>query len=459
LKIDVARLDTFLEQKRQSFRLPGLSVAVVGNGENIYLRGLGNAALSRCMTSQTPLIIGSLSKSFTALAIMQLVEAGKLSLDDPIQHYLSWFHLADAAASSVLTLRHLLTHTSGISRYEGRELLAGRGGKTIEQSVRELSTLKLTKPVGMAYQYSNTNYLIAGLVVEVASGQSFETYLQQHIFAPLGMQHSHASEQSAMQDGLASGYRWWFGLPYLFQAPYLADAVPAAFIASSAEDMARYALAMLGGGSLDGISVLSSAGMAEMHHPQATINTQASYGLGWRMELLGGLTIIRHGGEVSNFISEIVLIPSQQLAVVTLLNVNNGLVPQVVPQEIKLASSIVCHLLGLPPQLGRFSLRGWYLGLNTTLILLSLSQCWSMLTLLRSSGRSSKKVLLASLTELGALIALLRALPRLTDAPWRLLRLYVPDVTSWLSAFCMCSFAKCFIVLARFFRGRKVEDV
>src|SRR6266496_2440543 len=188
----------YLAQVRRGLRLPGLAVGIVKDDQIVYLCGLGAAAPGRAMTAQTPFIVGSLSKSFTALAVMQLVEAGKIALDTPVKQYIPWFRLADAGASSSITVKHLLTHTSGISRYDGRELLAGRGGKTIEQSVRELRGLRLSQPVGAVFQYSNTNYLIAGLVVEVVSGPPFCEYVQQHIFNPLGMQHSYTSESAAI---------------------------------------------------------------------------------------------------------------------------------------------------------------------------------------------------------------------------------------------------------------------
>ena len=106
---------------RRDLRLPGLALAIVQNDQVIYQHGFGKAnPLGRPVTPQTPFILGSLSKSFTALAILQLVEAGQIDLDAPVQRYLPWFHLADPDASARITIRHLLIHTSGISRYTGR---------------------------------------------------------------------------------------------------------------------------------------------------------------------------------------------------------------------------------------------------------------------------------------------------------------------------------------------------
>lgn len=451
MNIDLSALDAFLEHKRRALCLPGLAVAVVQSGRVIYQRGLGKASPSRAMTPQTPLIIGSLSKSFTALAVMQLVEAGKLALDAPVQEYVPWFCLGDAAASSRITIKHLLTHTSGISRYAGRELLGGRGCKTIEQSVLDLRGLRLSRSVGARFQYSNTNYLILGLVVEVVSGQAFADYIQQHIFSPLGMQQSYACEAAARQSGLASGYRWWFGLPVPYRAPYLEDAVPAAFITASVEDMACYALALLGGGTLNGASVLSPGGIAELHRPQvATASPGSRYGLGWRIEQLGGVPLIRHGGEVSNFMAEMVLVPERNLGVVVLMNAGNGLAPAVVPDVSRMASSVARFLLGMPQPRRRFSFRDFYTVLSVVLAALSLYQGWSLVQLLRRSNRRGRSALgLAALVEVVLGVVALWRIPRLADAPWSLLRLYVPDLSAWLAAFFGASLLKCLCFLFR----------
>ena len=104
--MDRATLDAWLSHKRRAFCLPGLSVAIVQNGRVIYQRSLGTAGLKRPMTPQTPLILGSLSKSFTALAIMQLKEAGQFHLFDPVQHHVPWFRLTDAYAAASITIEH-----------------------------------------------------------------------------------------------------------------------------------------------------------------------------------------------------------------------------------------------------------------------------------------------------------------------------------------------------------------
>ncbi len=451
ITINVSALDAFLEHKRRSLCLPGLSVAVVHNGHLICQRGLGEAGPKRPMTPLTPLILGSLSKSFTALAVMQLVERGRLRLDTPVEHSIPWFCLASPDAAASITVKHLLTHTSGISRYAGRVLLGGRGKRTIEQSVQDLVPLKLSRPVGAAFEYSNVNYLIAGLVVEVVSGQPFGVYVQQHIFGPLGMLNSYICEDAAIRGGLATGYRWWFSVPLPYKAPYLEEAVPTAFIASSAEDMARYLLAHLGGGTLDGISVLSPAGVATLYRPQTVTPSPGSlYALGWRVEKLCGLPLIRHGGAVSNFMGEMVLVPEHNLGVVVLTNAGNGLLQRLVPDVSRMASSVARFVLGLPQPRRRLSFRGFYALLNAALAVLSLYQGWSVVRLRRYSNRRGNSVLgVAAFVETVLGFVALRAIPWLVDSPWSLLRIYVPDVTAWLVAFFGASLFKCFCFLFR----------
>ena len=155
--------------------------------------GFGEAGASgQAVTPETPFIIGSLSKSVTALAIMQLVEAGEVELDAPVQQYLPWFRVADEQASAEITVRHLLNHTSGTLDQDGRSF-QGDGDTSdtaLETTVRELSTAELAEPVGTKFQYSTVNYSVLGLIVQTVSGESYESYVQENVFDPLEMRQS-----------------------------------------------------------------------------------------------------------------------------------------------------------------------------------------------------------------------------------------------------------------------------
>lgn len=201
------------------------------------------------VTPQSPFVLGSTSKSFTAMAMMQLVEAGKLDLDATVHQYLPWFELADQDAAARLTVRHLLTHTSGLSTnaYFG---LSIDEETTKESVVRQLKSVMPSTPPGDRFQYSNTNYVILGLIVESVSGQTFERYIQEHIFQPLGMAHSFTAQESARGNGLSHGHQYLFGFPVARSFPHNPSEIPAGFIISSAQDMGRYLLAVMNGGQL-----------------------------------------------------------------------------------------------------------------------------------------------------------------------------------------------------------------
>jgi len=190
-KPDFAKIDMYAQAQLEKSRIPGLALGIVQGDQIVHLKGIGRADDSgRAVTPQTPFCIGSTSKSFTALAIMQLVEAGKIELDAPVQRYIPWFRVADPVASARITVRQLLNQTSGLTEAAGKGAVIGAGPETLEQAVRDLCTAELNRPVGISFEYSNLNYLTLGLVVQMVSQEPYEIYLQQHIFEPLEIRHT-----------------------------------------------------------------------------------------------------------------------------------------------------------------------------------------------------------------------------------------------------------------------------
>jgi CubicO group peptidase (beta-lactamase class C family) len=234
----------------------------------VHLRGFGRADEGgRAATPQTPFFIGSNSKSFTALAVMQLAEAGKVDLDAPVQRCIPWFRVADPEASALITVRHLLNQTSGLTERAGRAATLTAGMHPLEPAVRALATTGLARPPGTAFEYSNLNYTTLGLVVEMAGGEPFDAYLNRHIFEPLTMHHTYTAIQDARRHGLASGNRYWFGFPVAFDAPGHGGTVPAGGIISTTEDMSRYLAMYQDGRRYHGQVVLSPAGITQMMQP------------------------------------------------------------------------------------------------------------------------------------------------------------------------------------------------
>jgi CubicO group peptidase (beta-lactamase class C family) len=321
-------IDAYIEQQMRRLHIPGASLAIVEGDKIVHLRGFGKARPSgEVPTPQTPFFIGSLTKSITALAVMQLVEAGKVELDAPVQRYLPWFRIADPQASAQITVRHLLNQTSGLPALAGSLILAevDNSPDAAERQVRALSGLKLKHPVGSKCQYCNLNYNILGLIIEATSGESYPDYIQTHIFNLLKMSHSYTSKAAAKQDGLAMGHRHWFSLPFpTSDLPIPRGSLASGQLISSAEDMAHYLIAHLNGGRYGEVQILSQAGIEEMHRGVLEITmgkiSGGLYGMGWFDMDLGLTKAYHHSGNVPDFSAFMAIVPEQKSGVVLLLN-------------------------------------------------------------------------------------------------------------------------------------------
>jgi CubicO group peptidase (beta-lactamase class C family) len=327
-QVEQDRIDAYIQSRMQIANIPGLALGVVYGDEVVYLRGYGIAAPDgRAVTPQTPFILGSTSKSFTALAVMQLVEAGKIDLDAPVTTYLPWFRTNDAASSGQITVRNLLNQNSGLPDYQGRRGIADndQSDVALENGIRDLSGVQLSQPVGQSYEYANDNYNLLGLIIQAVSGISYEEYVRSAIYAPLEMSHSAAALSDPAAIDIATGYRTWFFWPVEFDAPYPRRMTPSGFLMSSAEDMTHYLIAQLNGGTYGNNQLLSTQGIDTLHAPGARISSLSSYGMGWIIQGQPGSTRIWHNGDVSNFHSNLLLLPDQHIGIVVLVNIGSFL--------------------------------------------------------------------------------------------------------------------------------------
>src|SRR5215216_1826703 len=304
---DFAAIDDYIEGKMRELRIPGLALGIVQGDQIVHLKGFGVAGPDgRPVTSQTPFPIGKLSKTFTALAVMQLVDVGKLDLDAPVQRYLPWFRVADEAASAQITIRHLLYHTSGLPTSAGMEYALKGDDRVdaLEQRIRALRSVQLSQPVGQAYEYSNAGYMVLGLLVQEISGQLYEAYMHQHIYAPLEMRQTFTDWIEARAHGASSGHRYWFGMPLPAQLATDRAILPAgAHTSASAEDVAHFLIAQLGGGRFGDGAILSAEGIAKMQRPALPrADGPGFWAMGWDLvTAIGNVTTIVKLGDSVNF--------------------------------------------------------------------------------------------------------------------------------------------------------------
>jgi CubicO group peptidase (beta-lactamase class C family) len=316
--IDIARIDAFVSEQVQRDGIPGVSLGLVEGDQIIHLQGFGKAdQTGRAITPQTPFILASVSKPVTALAIMQLVEVGKIDLDAPVQRYLPAFRVADPVASAQITVRNLLQHTTALP---ATECQSRNSNSTLEQYVGELRNVKLTGPVGAAHDYCSGNYNVLGRIVEVVSGESFADYMQQHVFAPLQMRHSYATLEAARQDNLAQTYTWMFGAAMPVPTYYIPSQVPSGYLSASAEDMCHFLIAQLNDGRYGDRSVLSPSGIAAMQAPGVPTPQGELYGLGLVRSTVGGVPIIHHDGVHANTRTYLFFEPQTRRGAVLLIN-------------------------------------------------------------------------------------------------------------------------------------------
>ncbi|HEX9331833.1 MAG TPA: serine hydrolase domain-containing protein [Anaerolineales bacterium] len=347
---DFDSVDTYIRTRMKELGIPGAALVIVQGDHIVHLKAFGVAdASGRPVTPQTPFFTGSTGKSFTALAIMQLVEAGKVNLDTPVQTYLPWFRVADAEASKRITVRQLLNQVSGLPNSIGEKQVANRdlSDSAIENNVRALANIELSAAPGEHYEYSNANYVTLGMIIQAVSGQSYETYIQEHIFQPLDMQNSFTSKTDAEQHGLAVGYQKLLGVavasPNLL---FARGSLPAGYLNMSVEDLGHYLIAQLNDGSYQGVSVLSPTGIATLHHPDIQMPGSTDYyAMGWEVQHFQDVEVIRHNGAIPGYTTDMFLVPEKNLAVAMVMNTFS---PMLGIRVSRVPSSVLRMLLGQP---------------------------------------------------------------------------------------------------------------
>lgn len=322
-------IDDYVARQMQALRLPGLALAVVRGSEVVTLRtyGKANLELDAPVTPNTVFELGSLTKQFTAAAVMMLAEDGRLGLDDSIAAHLP--EVPDAWRA--ITIRHLLTHSSGLQDYLTIPGLPEQAHALGHREMTRLFASRITREFapGDTWAYSNTGYLLLGDIIERRSGHSYWEFLRARVFVPAGMQATRSSEPRAVIRDRATGYGWtndaFENRPALSENAYSAGA-----IASTITDMTRWAMA-LGAGTL-----ISKTGRDQIWTP-VTVALETlppfSYGFGWVIDQERGHRAVLHSGGTPGFSSAIRHYPDEGLTVIVLANHGDRIIDHL-PLEI-----------------------------------------------------------------------------------------------------------------------------
>ncbi|HEY2848025.1 MAG TPA: serine hydrolase domain-containing protein [Pyrinomonadaceae bacterium] len=329
------KFDSTIEKGISDNHMPGLAIGIVMNGKLVYSRGFGQATLGTDgpkITPDTVFHMASITKPFVATAIMQLVEQGKVNLDDPITKYLPYFRLDDKRYTT-LTIKQFVTHTSGMPDVDDYEWDKPQyDDAALERYVRSLKSEKLIFDPGSRWAYSNMAFEVLADVISKASGQSFEDYVSQHILIPVGMTHSTLLKEKTDPKTLASGYtKGKDGLPVEIKAyPYNRPHNASSDLMSSVNDMARWAVANMNRGEIDGNWILKASTYDLMWKPYAEVEfcngsqpcrkPGTSVGISWFLENKDGRFIVSHGGGDDGFITQLVMVPDRKFALVMMTN-------------------------------------------------------------------------------------------------------------------------------------------
>ena len=324
----LTKIEEKLEARRKELGIPGLSLAIVRNGEIILSKGFGykNFEKKIPVTADTQFAIGSATKAFTALSVLMSQDEGKLSLDENPNKYLPYFKINDAETNQKITVRNLLTHSSGLNR---TDLGWVTGRLSREEIIKVAGEAKPVAKLGEKFLYQNVMFAAAGEIVSKVQKMPWESYVEQKIFTPLGMTNTTLSVP-AMQKAkdYSFGYEYNFDTKETINKPTreLAAISPAGSINSSANDMAKWLKFLLSKGSIGGKRVVSEKGFAEWTSPQQKISPDGkfSYAMGWFVQQVNGKKVIQHGGNIDGFNSMVAFLPDENLGFVMLTNVSGS---------------------------------------------------------------------------------------------------------------------------------------
>jgi CubicO group peptidase (beta-lactamase class C family) len=359
------RLFTAWIRGQLAFRnLPGVAIGVVSDQQLIWAQGFGFADVDKStpMTPATKFRMASHSKLFTATAVMQLRDAGKVHLDDTVVTYLPWFKIAPAnAGDAAITIEELLTHSAGLPREAGPHWseLNFPDAAGVQQFI---TTHQAAFAPEVRWKYSNLGFTIAGMVVEAVSGEKWAAYVQEHIFNPLGMTSSSVDRDVP---GMATGYGIRMPDGTRAKMPFV-DAramAPATGITSTVEDMAKFVSLQFRQGKVGGSQILSTGALRQMHRVRVLENNwQSGNAIGFAVTRDGDKLYVGHGGSYFGYKTQTYMQIEPKVGVIVLTNADDSNpanialhLMQSVGEAVAKASHVAPKTLTWDPSWSRFA--------------------------------------------------------------------------------------------------------
>lgn len=347
--LSTAQIDAVVADAMQTFDVPGISVAVVKDGQLVHAKGYGLRSINgkEAVDANTLFGIASNSKAFTAAALAVLVDEGKLRWDDKVTQYLPYFKMYNNYVSQEFTIRDLLTHRSGLGLGAGDLMIwPDHNNFTTRDIIFNLRYLKPVSAFRTKYDYDNLLYIVAGEVVREASGQSWEDFVQQRFLSPLGMTQT-APSFTRLRDtsNVISPHVPTDGKLKVISRYKGETFNAAAGLYSSAEDLSKWVAMLLNKGrTADGKILLSEAQLKELWTPQTLMpvtnmspykSNFKAYALGWQITDINGYKQVSHTGGLDGIVTQVLMIPELGLGIIVLTNQQSGAAFTAVTSAIK----------------------------------------------------------------------------------------------------------------------------
>ncbi|MBF0497280.1 MAG: serine hydrolase [Deltaproteobacteria bacterium] len=347
----LAGFDQYIAQVMKDWQVPGLAVAVVKDGKIILTQGFGVSQVKtgQKVTPDTQFAIGSCTKAFTATVLGTLVDDGKLNWDTPARDHIPFFKMYDEYVTAHLTLRDMLTHRTGLARYDS---LLSDIPQTRKEIVDRLQYLEASRGFRAAFGYSNIMYVVAGYLAEQVSGQTWEDLVRTRILTPLNMKSTNFSpDEMQKAPDFARPYREEKGLVKQIPFAYIKAAGPAGSINSNVRDMANWLLVWLNKGQFNGKKIITEKALQDIITPQVIASGRmeydeksfSAYAFGWMVTTYQGRLMLTHEGEIDGFHSSVSFLPRDNLGVVVLVNKSDNC-----PVPGMVVFNVYDRLLGLP---------------------------------------------------------------------------------------------------------------
>ena len=355
-------VDQVVERARQEFNVPGIAVAIVKDGNVVLAKGFGvrRQGESAPVTAQSLFRIASNTKAFTTAALAMLVDEGKIRWDDPVTQHMPGFQLYDPYVTREMTIRDLLTHRSGLGLGAGDLMFFPPGNLGRDEIIRRLRFIKPATSFRSAYACDNLLYIVAGQLIPAVTGKSWDDFVRDRIFAPLGMTNTF-TDVAALKKGrdVATPHNDLSGRLEALPQEDMDSSAPAGAIITCVADLAKWMIVQLNGGSFGNARLFSAAQAREMwfaqtvlpieelpqDSPAAFAATQLNfhaYGLGWDLRDYRGKKLVGHTGMLSGYVSRTALVPELKLGIVILTN------QEVTAAHAAIANTVIDRYLGVP---------------------------------------------------------------------------------------------------------------